>query len=91
MCPGTLTGVPEPDASSQPAIEVRSALETDLLLSTSRLRDLETHVARLNRQASARTLDDALQRITDRYGKPTSDFVAMQLEYPRRPMPLRRD
>ena len=32
----------------------------------------------------ARALDDALDRITARYGMHTADFVAMQLEYPRR-------
>jgi putative intracellular protease/amidase len=31
----------------------------------------------------ARVLDDALGRIGSRYGEPTADFVAMQLEYPR--------
>ncbi len=30
----------------------------------------------------ARALDEALQGITARYGTPTTDFVAMQLEYP---------
>jgi putative intracellular protease/amidase len=32
----------------------------------------------------ARALDEALDGITTRYGMPTADFVAMQLEYPRR-------
>ena len=31
----------------------------------------------------ARALDEALQGIGTRYGMPTADFVAMQLEYPR--------
>jgi transcriptional regulator GlxA family with amidase domain len=32
-----------------------------------------------------RALDETLAAITDRYGVRTADFVAMQLEYPRRP------
>ena len=31
----------------------------------------------------ARALDDALRAIAARYGAPTADFVAMQLEYPK--------
>ena len=31
----------------------------------------------------AEALDDALRNITARYGSRTTDFVAMQLEYPR--------
>jgi putative intracellular protease/amidase len=34
-------------------------------------------------QQPARALDDALHAITNRYGRRTADFVAMQLEYPR--------
>ena len=36
----------------------------------------------------ARALDEALDGITARYGMRTADFVAMQLEYPRRSLPL---
>jgi transcriptional regulator GlxA family with amidase domain len=34
-------------------------------------------------QPPANALDDALRAISDRYGRRTADFVAMQLEYPR--------
>jgi hypothetical protein len=33
----------------------------------------------------AKALDGALQEIAARYGSRTTDFIAMQLEYPRRP------
>ena len=34
-------------------------------------------------QPPARALDQTLSAIEVRYGRPTADFVAMQLEYPR--------
>ena len=42
----------------------------------------EELVPALGDQPPASALDDALHGITVRYGRPTADFVAMQLEYP---------
>ena len=43
----------------------------------------EQLVPAIGDQPPASALDDALHGITVRYGSPTADFVAMQLEYPR--------
>jgi hypothetical protein len=49
-----------------------------------------TRLAEINRQP-AKALDEALEAIGTRYGARTTDFVAMQLEYPTEPhRPVRR-
>jgi transcriptional regulator GlxA family with amidase domain len=44
----------------------------------------EQRIAAIGTRKPALALDDALRTIQDRYGTPTADLVAMQLEYPRR-------
>jgi transcriptional regulator GlxA family with amidase domain len=46
----------------------------------------EQVVPTLGNQPAAEELDEALKGIAKRYGTRTADFVAMQLEYPRRPL-----
>ena len=41
----------------------------------------------IGQRQPATALDDALRGITERYGQPTADLVAMQLEYPRTSAP----
>ncbi len=43
----------------------------------------ESVIPAVGERQPASALDDALRNISARYGSPTADFVAMQLEYPR--------
>jgi transcriptional regulator GlxA family with amidase domain len=47
----------------------------------------DTQVQSIGNRVPARALDDVLAAIAARYGAPTSDFVAMQLEYPAHAIP----
>jgi hypothetical protein len=49
-----------------------------------------TRLPEINRQP-AKALDEALEAIGARYGARTTEFVAMQLEYPTAPRPVRGD
>jgi putative intracellular protease/amidase len=46
----------------------------------------ERLLALVGERKPAEALDETLRAITARYGTPTTDFVAMQLEYPRNPV-----